>query len=69
MPQLEKSLVRRAEAAIEAAQEIDAVPRLRDVLKSEYNERLKGRPRNIALEKRGSVLDKMMRRDWTFLGS
>jgi hypothetical protein len=44
MPQLEKFLVRRGEAAIEAAQEIDTVPHLRDVLKSEYNERLKRRP-------------------------
>jgi hypothetical protein len=39
------------EAAIEAAQERSAVPHLRDILKREHEEVLKGKPRNIALEK------------------
>ena len=35
----------------EAAQWLDAEPELRDVLKRQYDEHLKGRPRNMALER------------------
>ncbi|MGA7077080.1 MAG: hypothetical protein WBQ43_05115 [Terriglobales bacterium] len=45
------------EAAIEAAQERSAVPHLRDVLKREHEEVLKGRPRNIALDKWGAEIE------------
>jgi hypothetical protein len=45
------------EAAIEAAQENSAMPHLRDVLKREHEEVLKGRPRNIALEKWGAEIE------------
>jgi hypothetical protein len=40
------------EAAIEAAQEGSAVLHLRDILKIEHDEMLKGRPRDAALKKR-----------------
>ena len=45
------------EAAIEAARERSAVPHLRDVLKRERDERLKGRPRDEALEKWGAEIE------------
>jgi hypothetical protein len=45
------------EAAIEAAQERSAVPHLRDILKREDEEVLKGKPRNIALEKWGAEIE------------
>jgi hypothetical protein len=45
------------EAAIEAAQERSAVPHLRDLLKREHDEVLKGRPRDIALEKWGPEIE------------
>jgi len=45
------------EAAIAAAQERSAVPHLRDMLKREHDEVLKGRPRNIALEKWGAEIE------------
>ena len=45
------------EAAIEAAQERSAVPHLRDILKREHEEVLKGKPRNIALEKWGAEIE------------
>jgi hypothetical protein len=45
------------EAAIEAAQERSAVPHLRDILKRERDEVLKGKPRNIALEKWGAEIE------------
>jgi hypothetical protein len=45
------------EAAIEAAQERCAVPQLRDILKREHDEVLKGKPRNIALEKWGDDIE------------
>jgi hypothetical protein len=44
-------------AAIEATQEGSAEPHLREVLKREHNERLKGRPRDAALEKWGPEID------------
>jgi hypothetical protein len=45
------------EAAIEAALERCAVPPLRDVLKREHDEILKGRPRDEALEKWGPGIE------------
>jgi hypothetical protein len=45
------------EATIEAAQERSAVPHLRDILKLEHYEVLKGRPCNIALEKWGAEIE------------
>lgn len=45
------------EAAIEAAQERSAAPHLRDVLKREYNEQLKGYPHNVALEEWGPEVE------------
>jgi hypothetical protein len=45
------------EAMLEAAWERCAAPNLRDVLKREHNERLKGRPHNVALEKWGSEIE------------
>jgi hypothetical protein len=45
------------EAAIEAAQERSAVPHLRDILTREHDEVLKGKPRNIALEKWGAEIE------------
>jgi len=45
------------EAAIEAAQERSAVPHLREMLKREHDEVLKGKPRNIALEKWGAEIE------------
>ena len=38
------------ETAIEAAQERSAIPHLREVLKREHDEILKGKPRDGALE-------------------
>ena len=40
-----------------AAQWLDAEPKLRDVLKREYDEHLKGRPRNLALERWGAEIE------------
>jgi hypothetical protein len=51
------------EAAIEAAQESSAVPPLREVLKREYGERLKGRPRDEALEKWGAEIEEVLMRE------
>jgi hypothetical protein len=56
------------EAAIEAAQERSAVPHLRDVIKREHNERLKGRPPDAALGKWGPevealILNELYKRD------
>jgi hypothetical protein len=45
------------EAAIEAAMERCAIPPLRDVLRREYDEILKGRPRDVALEKWGPEIE------------
>jgi hypothetical protein len=45
------------EAAIEAAQERSSMPHLRDILKREHEEVLKGKPRNIALEKWGAEIE------------
>jgi hypothetical protein len=45
------------EAAIEAAQERTAIPHLRDVLRREHDEVLKGRPRNEALENWGPEIE------------
>jgi hypothetical protein len=45
------------EAAIEAAQELSAVPSLRDVLRREHDEILKGRRRDKALEKWGADIE------------
>jgi hypothetical protein len=45
------------EATMEEALERCAVLPLRDVLKREYDENLKGRPRNVALEKWGPELE------------
>ena len=45
------------EAAIEVAQERSAMPHLCDILKREHEEVLKGKPRNIALEKWGAEIE------------
>jgi hypothetical protein len=45
------------EAAIAAAQERSAIPHLREVLKREHDEMLKGRPRNVALENWGPEIE------------
>jgi hypothetical protein len=45
-----KSALYDEEAAIEAAMERSAAPSLRDVLKREHDDVLKGRPRDEALE-------------------
>jgi len=51
------------EAAIEAALERSAVPPLRDVLRREHDEILRGRPRDEALEKWGADLEERILRD------
>jgi len=51
------------EAAFEAALERTAVPHLREVLRREHDEILKGKPRNVALEKRGDEIDEMILSD------
>jgi len=51
------------EAAIEAALERCAVPPLRDVLKREHDETLRGRPRDEALEKWGAEIEEQILRD------
>lgn len=51
------------EAAMEKALERCAVPPLRDVLKREYEERLKGRPRDIALEEWGPSIEEQLLRN------
>jgi hypothetical protein len=56
------------EAAIEAAQERTAIPLLREVLRREHDEILKGRPRNEALEKWGSEIEEMILRDLVAFG-
>ena len=48
------------EAAMEEAHERCAGPPLREVLKREYDERLKGRPRDKALEKWGPEIEAEM---------
>jgi hypothetical protein len=48
------------EAAIDAAQERSAAPHLREVLKREYYERLKGYPNNVALEEWGPEVEAMI---------
>lgn len=45
------------EEAIEAARAQSAVPHLRDVLRREQDEILKGRPRDTALEKWGPEIE------------
>jgi hypothetical protein len=45
------------EEAIEAARERSAVPHLREVLRREHDEYLKGRPRDLALEKWGPEIE------------
>ena len=45
------------EAAMDAAQEQSAVLQLRDALKREDDDSLKGRPRNEALEKWGADIE------------
>jgi hypothetical protein len=45
------------EAAIEAAWERSAIPSLRDILRREHDELLKGRPRDEALEKWGANIE------------
>jgi hypothetical protein len=47
----------------EAAQWLDAEPKLRDVLKREYDEHLKGRPRNLALERWGEEIEQQILRE------
>jgi hypothetical protein len=51
------------EAAMEAASERSAVPYLRDLLRREYDEGLKGRPRDFALEKWGAEIEAQVLRD------
>lgn len=51
------------DAAIEAALERSAVPPLRDVLKREHDETLRGRPRDVALEKWGADIEEQILRD------
>jgi hypothetical protein len=52
------------EAAIEAAQERSAVLHLRDVLKREHDEMLKGRSRDAALKKRMLEIAETMLKDF-----
>jgi len=47
----------------EAAQWLDAEPKLRDVLKREYEEHLKGRARNLALERWGAEIEQQILRE------
>jgi hypothetical protein len=51
------------EAAMEAAVEKCAAPHPRESLRREYDEVLKGRPRNVALEKWGPELEVEILRD------
>ena len=51
------------EAAIDAARQRSALPHLRDVLKREHDERLKGRPTDEALEKWGADIEAEILRD------
>ena len=51
------------EAAIEEMLERCAVPSLRDALKREHNEILKGRPRDRALEKWGPEIEAQILED------
>jgi hypothetical protein len=51
------------EAAMEAAFERCAAPHPRDIVRREYDEVLKGRPRNIALEKWVPELEMEILRD------
>jgi hypothetical protein len=51
------------EAAIEAAQQRSAAPHLRDILKREHEEVLKGKLRNIALEKWGAEIESQILAD------
>lgn len=48
---------------MEEAQERSAGPHLRDILRREHDELLKGRPRDIALEKRGADIELQIIRD------
>jgi hypothetical protein len=63
MPGKTKPELYDEEAAIEAAQERSAAPDLRDVLRREYDEILKGRPRDVALEKWGAEIEAQIERD------
>jgi hypothetical protein len=68
MPDKTESELYDEEAAIEAAQERSAAPHLRVVLKREYYVRLKGYPRNVALENWGPeieswIQDELYKRD------
>ena len=47
----------------EAAQWLDAEPKLRDVLKREYDEHRKGRPPNLALERWGEEIEQQILRE------
>jgi hypothetical protein len=52
-------------AAIEAAWERTAIPHPRELLRREHDERLKGRPRDVALENWGpDIEEEMMRELW-----
>jgi hypothetical protein len=46
----------------EAAQWLDAEPKLRDILKRERDEQLKGRPRNQASERWGAEIEEQILR-------
>jgi hypothetical protein len=56
------------EAAIEAALEQSAIPHLRDVLRREHDEMLKGGPHDEALEKWGPDIEAQILRDLHKLG-
>jgi hypothetical protein len=45
------------DAAIDAARERSAIPHPGDIIRREYDERLKDRPRNPALEKWGPAVE------------
>jgi hypothetical protein len=45
------------EAAMGAARERNAVPHLRDILRREHDEILKGRPKDLAFEKWGPEIE------------
>jgi hypothetical protein len=45
------------DAAVDAARERSAVPHPRDIIRREYDERLKGRRRSPALEKWGPEIE------------
>jgi hypothetical protein len=63
MTKEKKSEPHDEDAAIEAAQERSAVAHLREVLKREHNEVLRGRPRDEALGKWGPEIEAEILRD------